>query len=333
MRTSLKDIAEAAGGVSVATVSYALRGAPEVSEATRARILAIASEMGYTPRPEIAQLASRRWKNRSTGGLKVAYITHNQVIKQGGRLYHTVVKTARLRGFDAEAFCPEDYPSGEKLAKVLKARGIEALVVSPLFDKKFAAEFPWHEFTGINVETGYFAPNYNHVFPALLEAGCEAYKRCRNKGYERIGFAWICEEVTPLDHWEKQAAFLLCQEEASKEGLLLKNDHFSITPLMNDFRAWIQANQLDAVIVQTPTFYYSGLAKATGQRAVGCVCLNILPSEKQHTGFILDFELLLNRAWLELDMQLRNYQRGLPASPTRCFVSMPWNDGSTLCPK
>ncbi len=48
------------GGVSVATVSRALNGRPEVSPATRRRILALAGELGYTPNASARALASRR---------------------------------------------------------------------------------------------------------------------------------------------------------------------------------------------------------------------------------------------------------------------------------
>src|SRR5271169_6075654 len=57
----LKDIAQHAG-VSVMTVSKALRDAPDVSAATKARIKGLAQEMGYVPDSSAQGLRTRKTK-------------------------------------------------------------------------------------------------------------------------------------------------------------------------------------------------------------------------------------------------------------------------------
>jgi len=57
--TTIQQLA-AQSGVSVATVSRALNGSPEVSEATRSRILELARELDYTPSAAARTLVSRR---------------------------------------------------------------------------------------------------------------------------------------------------------------------------------------------------------------------------------------------------------------------------------
>lgn len=59
MAAGIDDVARAAG-VSTATVSRALRGLPNVSEATRLRVVRIAEELGYVASPSAASLASGR---------------------------------------------------------------------------------------------------------------------------------------------------------------------------------------------------------------------------------------------------------------------------------
>lgn len=57
-RTTLRDIA-AVAGVSVGTVSQALRGKGSTGRKTQARIRQLAEEMGYVPDPLMAQMGSR----------------------------------------------------------------------------------------------------------------------------------------------------------------------------------------------------------------------------------------------------------------------------------
>jgi LacI family transcriptional regulator len=57
--TTIQQLAEQSG-VSVATVSRALNGSSEVSEATRERIVALAQELDYTPSAAARTLVSRR---------------------------------------------------------------------------------------------------------------------------------------------------------------------------------------------------------------------------------------------------------------------------------
>ncbi|HSC49261.1 MAG TPA: LacI family DNA-binding transcriptional regulator [Gaiellaceae bacterium] len=57
--TTIQQLA-AKSGVSVATVSRALNGSPEVSESTRKRILALAQQLDYTPSAAARTLVSRR---------------------------------------------------------------------------------------------------------------------------------------------------------------------------------------------------------------------------------------------------------------------------------
>ena len=65
---SMKDIARRCG-VSVATVSKALNGLPDIGEDTRQRITAVAEEMGY-----MTNSAARALKTKRTYNLGVLFV-------------------------------------------------------------------------------------------------------------------------------------------------------------------------------------------------------------------------------------------------------------------
>lgn len=67
---SIEEVARRAG-VSVATVSRALRGLPNVADATRERVLQVAAELEYVADPSASRLAERRTR---TLGVVVSYL-------------------------------------------------------------------------------------------------------------------------------------------------------------------------------------------------------------------------------------------------------------------
>jgi len=92
MAASIEDVARRAG-VSIATVSRALRGLPDVATATRDRVLAAAAELDYVASPFAARLASGR---TNTVGLVVPFISRWYF----GEVIDAVETTLRMAGFD-----------------------------------------------------------------------------------------------------------------------------------------------------------------------------------------------------------------------------------------
>lgn len=94
---SMKDIAKACN-VSVASVSKALNGYPDISEETRQHILKTASEMGYLPNSSARTLKTKRSHNlgvlfvdEAMSGLTHDYFNH---------VLESFKKTAESQGYD-----------------------------------------------------------------------------------------------------------------------------------------------------------------------------------------------------------------------------------------
>ncbi|WP_207694913.1 LacI family sugar-binding transcriptional regulator [Enterococcus sp. DIV0212c] len=87
----IKEIAKKAG-VSISTVSYALNGSPKVTEATRARIQAIAEELDYVP-----NMAARTLKRQQTNIIGVYLADY------GGSFYGELLDGIK-KGLEAQNF-------------------------------------------------------------------------------------------------------------------------------------------------------------------------------------------------------------------------------------
>jgi DNA-binding LacI/PurR family transcriptional regulator len=127
----LKDIARHIG-VSVMTVSKALRDAPDVSAATKARIKALALQMGYVPDSSAQGLRTRTTK---FFGLIIPSIT-NPIY---ARVVMAIEERAHELGYDILFAHSLNKPEREELClRRFLSRRVDGLFVSPVY--RFEAE-------------------------------------------------------------------------------------------------------------------------------------------------------------------------------------------------
>ena len=139
-----KDIAERVG-VSVMTVSKALRNQRKVSPATKERIRKIAEEMGYRNNPLVAATMARVAQGRRiVDRPTLAFVTCFETEDGWKRLPHIVrMRDAAMRRADDLGFRMEDFHfrtgklSGKRLAEILVARGVPGGVVGPLSNEEW----------------------------------------------------------------------------------------------------------------------------------------------------------------------------------------------------
>jgi LacI family transcriptional regulator, repressor for deo operon, udp, cdd, tsx, nupC, and nupG len=134
MVASIEDVARLAG-VSIATVSRALRGLPDVAATTRDRVLAAATELDYVASPFAARLASGR---TATVGLVVPFVNRwffAEVIA-------TVENALRRAGFDLLLYNLGDADGRARFFDVMPMRKrVDGVLVASLVldDAEFAA--------------------------------------------------------------------------------------------------------------------------------------------------------------------------------------------------
>lgn len=122
----LKDIALRAG-VSVMTVSKVMRDAPDISAATKARVKALATEMGYYPDSLAQGLRSRSTR---TIGLVISTVTNPLF----ARAIVAIEEQAYELGYEVIlAHSLSDPAREEKVIRRLISRRVEGLIISPVY--------------------------------------------------------------------------------------------------------------------------------------------------------------------------------------------------------
>jgi LacI family transcriptional regulator len=122
----LKDIARHAG-VAVMTVSKALRDAPDVSAATKARIKALAQQMGYVPNSFAQNLRSQTSR---IFGLVIPSIT-NPIF---ARIVFAIEDRAHELGYDVLLVHTHNLPAREEHGiRRLLSRRVDGLFISPVY--------------------------------------------------------------------------------------------------------------------------------------------------------------------------------------------------------
>lgn len=130
-RVTQREIALEAG-VDVSTVSLCLNAHPRIPQATRERVVAIATRLGYRRDPALSAIAASRWsKRRDDTGLVIAFVVDD--LKRAEielRLYLEGVRAqAEALGYRVEPFQLSRYPDVAGLQRVIRARGIRGCVI------------------------------------------------------------------------------------------------------------------------------------------------------------------------------------------------------------
>ncbi|MFI6762990.1 LacI family DNA-binding transcriptional regulator [Micromonospora sp. NPDC050417] len=179
--TKIDDVARLAR-VSTATVSRALRGLPTVSEATRARVLAAAEQLGYTASPSASRLAGGR-----TGTIAV-------VVPQITRwFFGTVVdaaeETLREAGYDLLLYNLGDQESNRRQlfhATNLQKRADALMLVSTPLSKAELATIAQLRLPGVTVSSGAAVPGWPSVRIDDVGAARTATAHLLSLGHRRI---------------------------------------------------------------------------------------------------------------------------------------------------
>src|SRR5215472_16222439 len=182
----LKDIAERAG-VSVMTVSKALRDEPDVSAGTKTRIKLLAQQMGYVPDSTAQGLRTRTTK---LFGLVIPSLA-NPIFS---RIILAVQERAYELGYDVLLAYTLNIPEREEACiRRFLSRRVDGLIISPVY--RIGTEAPiYQELHARQIPTillGHTAPfcsQFANVEADDLQAGYAVTQHFLKLGHKRIAF-------------------------------------------------------------------------------------------------------------------------------------------------
>lgn len=248
----LRDIAERVG-VSRMAVSLALSGAPGVSQETRAKIRAVASELDYHRDPAVSRAVEfiRRSSARESPKI-VALITHGEEDNWNNhptlREYADGIRQrAALLGFDVQAFERfKNKMSDRRLSNILEARGIESLIIAPVPDNLLGQpiELDWTKFVGILLGQSVRHPRLHRVTPNYFQASIVCCREAFRRGYTRIALAISdCQDQRSEGRWH--AGYLNAQAEKGQMPLPILGGR---TGDREAFLSWVEQVRPDVIL-------------------------------------------------------------------------------------
>jgi DNA-binding LacI/PurR family transcriptional regulator len=333
-RVTIRDIAKVAG-VHFTTVGLALRGSSQLPAATRERIQKIAEELGYRPDPMLSALnVYRRAKRPPRYQATLAWINNwprrEGLHKNPG--FHEYFLGAKERaekmGYVLEEFWTrEPGMTPERLTGILRARGIEGLLLAPQPASHTFLPLDFTHFAvvsfGYSLQPSIFHVITNHHFHSMNMM----LKHLMELGYRRIGFFGEQD-------WDEKV------ENSWIGGLALARwkypDLEEVPPLLEkktrdkDLASWIEAHRPDVVIS------YSGAEKWL--RELGCripdemgfASLSLHRPDEVLSG-LYQHDRRIGQAAVDFVISMLHAgERGVPSVPTRILVESSWNEGTTL---
>lgn len=338
-KATLEDVARSAG-VHRTTVSLALRNHPRIPESTRARVKAIADQLGYRINPLVSALMQSRRSGKPVKHATLAYVT-NYPTRYGWRPEHHdrpdffpgAVERAADFGYKLEHFwLGEPGMTPRRFCDMLSARSINGLLIGRLPPGQNSLELEWDRFSCVALGMTLRSPILHHVTENHFDTAWQAMNRCRQRGYQRVGFLFSDGNDSPRVGERWLGAYLTQQLQFPEP------DRIPICPRIPTdeatFRTWFLEYRPDALLVNNPSLLLSWLKNLGLQvpRDVGLVALEHR-RELECTVIYYDPAKVGGLAIEMLVGLMHRNETGVPAVQHEVLLTGEWRDNGMLPPR
>lgn len=323
------------------TVSRVLRNSPHVAPATRQRVCAAITRAGYRPNPQIKRLMSivRSAKRREVHA--VIGVVRDALVEDA--LHDSAYQYVSLADIRARAE-PHGYATEEffldrggltaaRLTAILRARGIEGLLVSPQSSRGICAKLDQRYFAMVTFGYGLQSPALHRASTNMMQGILIALRELREMGYRRVGLAiteWIDARA---DHAYSGALLFHQQNIPAEERLpLLIFPENNPASGRDAFCSWARKYRPEAVI-SFHTYVPEWLTRDLGWRIpedVGLVAHDWTETMHGFAGIHHRRAFVAAAAVDLLATQLSHHERGVPEVPQQILVQPAWVPGPSV---
>ena len=336
---TLHDIAREVG-VSVITVSRALRNAPRVAPETRARVQAVAAALGYEPDPDLARLM-HRVRSRKTVRFRAVIAVIREEVPQdnllGPSYQYVPIEAIRQRAL-GHGYAVEEFWLGregltpKRLQKILLARGIEGVIVSPQSLQLPCSKLDYSPFASVAFGYAMREPAL-HMCAGNMTLGIQtAAEQLTARGYHRIGVA-VTQWIVNRSQFGYSGGFFHFQQSLPAEDRipLLLLPHNRIERGFAAFSKWMNENRPD-VLISFDTHVPEWLTRL-GLRVpddIGFVVHDWTPAMTSCAGIYQRRDHLAAAAVDLIVTQLSQHERGVPAVARQIMIPPQWINGPSV---
>lgn len=344
-RVTMKQLA-ARARVHPSTVSRALRGAPEIPEPTRRRIVALAQKLHFRPDPALAALnAYRRTVRPRAYQATIALVG----VGLGGRLpaggswldlyRRGAMNRAEALGYRTGFFHlpPDDPAAAARLADALQARRIAGVLLLSLPLEVQTLPFPWEQFACVTFGFSLAKPSLHRVSSNHFGAMVLALKRLHELGYRRPGLVLTHDTDSPERHGATSIPRLWEGAYLTEAPRLFAPP---LPPVCYAGRAeergvleWIEHWRPDVVISQIP--HLSAVLAQSGWAVPEriAVALTHVDGTPGAAGLRQSSPEIGATAVDLLTGMLHRHEIGVPDHPVHVLVEARWQDGPSAPPR
>jgi LacI family transcriptional regulator len=326
-------------GLSVATVSEALRDSPRVKAPTRARVKRAAERAGYRPNPLLGATLSALRRSRHqgfSGVLALVDVTpdeHTQLMLFHREVQRGAETRAQELGFRTELFWVGPQApalSVTRLNGVLRARGIHGVIFLPFDRAQDFSGFNLDQLAAVGMDHRLLNPNLHTIQPDHYLSMRRALQQLTDRGYRRIGLCLEARKDERVDYkWS--SGFLSFFRLTGRELLVPPLIAPKLDPKV--FGAWFRKHRPDLVIGHEQAVVdWLAAQKVRVPEDAGFFRINVTERSQPCAGLDLLPRRLGAAAVETVVGMLHRREQGVPPFPNSISIDALFTDGPTLRP-